>query len=125
MTTTAKIVTKALQKIGIASASQPVSATDLNDGIDALNAMMHAWKLQGVDVSHVNLSAADQFSLGAEYEEGTIYLLASRLSPDYEAPQAFDADTWFRRIQAAYLVINDVEMPRALTRIGQHRRFWL
>lgn len=114
MTTTATIVTRALQKIGVASASQPVSANELNDGIDALNAMMHAWKLAGVDVTHVDLTATDEFSLEPQFEEGTVYVLASRLSPDYEAPQGFDADDWFRKIQAAYLVINDVKMPSAL-----------
>lgn len=114
MTTVSKIVTKALQKIGVASASQPVSATDLNDGIDALNMMLSAWKLAGVDTLHTVLVATDTFPLAAEFEEGTVYVLASRLSTDYEAPQGFDADDWFRKIQAAYLVINDVKMPSAL-----------
>lgn len=115
MTTAADIVTRALRKIGVATASQPVNANELNDGVTALNAMMHAWKLAGVDVEHVDLTATDDFPLGPEFEEGTVYVLASRLSPDYEVPQGFDADDWFRKIQAAYLVINDVRMPALLT----------
>jgi hypothetical protein len=114
MTTVADIVTRALRKLGVASASQPISASDLNDGADALNMMLHAWKLSGVDLAHVDVVSTDTFPLAAEFEEGTVYVLASRISPDYEAPQNFDADDWFRRIQAAYLVINDVKMPSAL-----------
>ena len=116
MTTAADIVSRALQKIGVARSSQPVARDDLNDGLAALNMMLHAWKLSGVDLLHVDLGATDTFPLAAEFEEGTVYVLASRLSPDYAVPPAFDADDWFRRIQAAYLVINDVRMPSALMR---------
>lgn len=114
MTTTSEIVTRALRKIEVASSDEDPSAEILDEGLAALNAMMHAWKLQGVDLSHTNLALDDTFSLDPEYEEGTVYLLASRLSPDYTRPANFDADAWFRAFQAAYATIDEVSMPSLL-----------
>lgn len=121
MTTAANIVERALRKIGVAASGEALQADDLQDGLEAMNAMMFAWKLAGVDTGHTALVAIDDFPLGAEFEEGTVYVLASRLSPDYEAPQAFDADDWFRKMQAAYTVIEDVVMPSALLSLPSRR----
>lgn len=123
MTLTLEIVKRAYRKIGVLSQGVELSAEEIADGLDALNAMIHGWKLRGVDTSHTDVSAGDAFPLAAEYEEGTVYLLASRLSPDYMIPQAFDADDWFRTFQAAYSDPTIVTMPLALTRMpSQFRR---
>lgn len=123
MTMTADIIARAYAKIGVQSGEEPLTAYDQKHGLDALNAMFHAWKLTGVDLEHTDLAAADAFSLGPEFEEGTVYLLASRLSPDYERPQAFDADAWFRAFQAAYYVPQEAEVDDAIIRASYPRRY--
>ncbi|NBT32030.1 MAG: hypothetical protein EBT13_09060 [Rhodobacteraceae bacterium] len=114
MTTTREIVHRALTKIGVIDMGDAAPADEATHALDALNAMMHGWKLRGVDLTHTDLAMGDTFSLASEYEEGTVYLLAARLSPDFQAPAGFDADDWFRAFQAAYRQANTVTMPPGL-----------
>lgn len=122
MTVTSEIVTRALKKINVIAKDEAAPAEDMQDGIDALNMMLHEWKLRGVNLSHVNLAASDDFPLNPEFEEGTVYLLASRLAPDYNRPARFDADDFFRAIQAAYMTIAAVTIPTPLTRMPS--QYW-
>lgn len=114
MTTAREIVLRAMRKIGVVAHDEESDADQIASGVDALNMMIFAWELSGVDTNHVTLGASDTFPLDAKFEEGTVYCLASRLAPDYEVPQAFDADQFFRGIQAAYLSIPAATMPNAL-----------
>ena len=117
MTTMADIVTRAHRKLGVIGRGDPLQAEEAREGIDALNAMMHAWKLRGVDIEHSDLALTADFPLAPEYVEGTIYLLAARLSPDFAIPPSFDADDWFRGMQAAYLTLPEVEVPTELSQM--------
>lgn len=110
MTAALDIVTRAYRKLGIAGTGDTLSAEELAEGIDALNAMIYAWKLAGVDTEHTPLSSTSDFPLAPEFEEGTVFLLASRLSTDYMVPASFDADDWFRKFQAAHMTIGKVSM---------------
>lgn len=122
MATVEDIVTAAFRKIGVVSEDEDLQASTLSVGVDSYNRMLHAWKLRGVDVSHTTQVSTDTFPLAEEYEEGTIYVLASRLSPDYTVPANFDADDWFRTLQAAYMVIAESTISTALTRMPS--RYW-
>ncbi len=122
MATTSEIITAAYRKIGVAAEDESLSGDSMAAGLDALNRMLAAWKLSGVDTSWTKLSATDTFPLSAEFEEGAIYMLASRLSPDYERPQAFDADDFFRKVQAAYISITASSMPQALKKMPS--QYW-
>ena len=122
MATIQDIVTAAYRKIGVVSEDEAMSDAMLTNGVDAFNRMLHGWKLRGVDVTHSDLTATDTFPLGDEYQEGAIYVLAGRISPDYMVPANFDADDWFRTIQAAYMTITTATMPTALTRMPS--RYW-
>lgn len=122
MALTSEIVTRALKKIGVVARDESANADDMDDGVQALNDMIFAWKLAGVDTSHTALAATDTFPLAAEYHEGTVYHLAERLSPDYERPRTFDADDWFRKIQAAYMTVPTVTIQAPLTRMPS--QYW-
>ena len=122
MTTVADVVSQAFRKIGVAAEDEALSADAMSAGVDAYNNMVHAWKLRGVDLSHTDQTSSDTFPFAAEYVEGTVYLLASRLSPDYEVPASFDADDWFRTFQAANTTADAVTIPTALTRMPS--RYW-
>ena len=122
MATVQDIVTRAFRKVGIAAQDEALEAHEIANGVDALNMMIAAWKLAGVDTETTALASADTFPLAAEFEEGTVYLLAERISPDYSRPAMFDADDWFRKIQAAYMQITASTVPTALTRTPS--RYW-
>lgn len=122
MSTVLEIVTRAFRKLDVSGVGDVLQADEIAEGVDALNGMMHAWKLRSVDLEHTDLAAEDDFSLGPEFEEGTIYLLAERLSPNYSRPRTFDADEWFRSIQAVYARDRAVVIPSALLRMPSQRR---
>lgn len=122
MALTSDIVTSALREIRVVGEDDTASAVQMSEGVKKLNRMLHAWKLAGVDVSHTDLGANDTFSLAAEYEEGTVYMLAERLSHAYRRPPSFDADDFFRKIQAAYMTVTPVTLPTALTQVPS--QYW-
>lgn len=116
MTKTRDIVERAYRKVALKSEDEAITGDMLEHGIDTLNSMMFGWELFGIDIEHSTLSATDDFSLAAKFEEGTVYQLASRLSPDYIVP-APDADMFFRALQSAYMVIDEAKINNALIRV--------
>lgn len=116
MTTAAEICARALRKIGITAHGASPAAENAEAALEDLNMMLAAWKLAGVDITHTELAAASTYPLGAEFEEGTVYMLAGRIARDFAMPAGFDADDFFRRIQAAYAVTPALTVPSALLR---------
>jgi hypothetical protein len=117
MATVQQIVTRAYRKLGVAAVDETLSADEIAVGVDALNMMLHSWLLSSVDTGHTDVDPSDTFPLDPEFHEGVVYLLAARISSDYMVPQSFDADDWFRKIQAAYMTIAPVEMPNGLLKL--------
>lgn len=115
MATALDIVTRAFRKVRVGGVGETLEAEYAAEGIDALNDMLHEWKLRGVDLMHADIELPDTFTLPPEYHSGVVYMLAERLRPDFARPREFDADDFFRAIQAAYMVIDEVEFSRGLT----------
>ena len=115
MATITDIATRALRKSGITAQDEAPTADEIANAVDAFNMMVHAWKLHGADFEFTDQESADTFDLGDEFQEGTVYMLASRLSPDYMVPVSFDADAWFRAFQASKTEIESVTFDKALT----------
>jgi hypothetical protein len=122
MATARDIVEAAYRKLGVVASDEPMTADQADNGINALNRMMHGWLLDGIDIGHIDLELADVFSMEPQFEEGCVYLLAERLSPDYSAPANFSPSRFKQRLSAAYLIIPDSKMDRTLTR---RRSFWI
>jgi hypothetical protein len=116
------IVERAFRKNGVKAEDEALTADQLAHGVDMLNTMLHGWELWSIDINHVDLTAASVFPLLPRFEEGTVYMLAERMFPDYSVPPSFSADDFLRRIQAAYMVIEEAPMPRALLRTPSQRR---
>ena len=116
MTTARDIVERAFRKLGVVASDEAMTADQAQNGLDALNMMMHGWMLDGIDVGHIDLQLADVFTMQPQFEEGCVYLLAERLSPDYSAPAAFDVSAFKKRLSAAYLIIPDSKLDAVLTR---------
>lgn len=122
MTTARDIVSRALRKAKIVGHGENAAAEDASAGLEDLNMMLAAWKLAGVDTSHTTLTLDTTFPLAPEYEEGTVYMLAQRIAEDFAVPVGFDADDFFRRIQAAYMTINSVSLPAPLRKMPS--QYW-
>jgi P22 tail accessory factor len=120
MTTARDIIERAFRKPGVVASDEPMTADQAENGVNAMNDMMHGWLLDGIDVGHVDLELADVFPLEPQYVEGTVYLLAERLSPDYSAPANFSPREFKQRLSAAFLIIPDSKIDTALAR----RRTW-
>lgn len=112
MTTTRDIIERAYRKLGIVASDEPMTAEQAQNGLMALNMMMHGLALQGVDLEHADLALTDDFSMAAKFEEGATYLLAQRIAPDNSI--AFDADGFLRLLQTAYLSIDAVTFDSGL-----------
>lgn len=121
MATCRDIVEAAFRKLGVVASDEPLTADQADNGINALNRMMHGWLLDGIDIGHIDLQLADVFSMEPQFEEGCIYLLAERLSPDYTAPANFSPSEFKKRLSAAFLIIPTSKFDLTLTR---RRGFW-
>lgn len=116
MTKTRDIVQAAFRKIAVSALGETMSADAADEGLFALNKMMHAWKSRGVDIEHEDLGLSDEFPMPPQFHEGAVYLLATRLSPDFIAPAAFDADQYWRDLQATYSTLPTLTVPAAVLR---------
>lgn len=105
------IVQRALSKIGVVAIGDDPSSEDADEALRAYNDMLAAWKLFGVDIGYTEATLTSNFPLGPEFVEGTVYMLASRLSPNFQRPPAFNEARWMRALQAAYLVIEKQSLP--------------
>ena len=122
MTTARDIVDRAFRKIGVVADDEAMTAEQAQAGEEALNMMMHAWLLDGIDVAHVDITLGEVFPLLPQFHEGTVYLLAERLAPGYMRPVTFNPMEFMRKLQAAYLIVPDVQMPSAIrSTASQHR----
>ena len=118
MTTVRDIVERAYRKVGIAASDEAITGDMALEGLNAFNAMVAGWALHGIDTGTSDADLSDPFPLEAKFVDATVYLLAEKIAPDFTVPAPF-ADDAMRAIQAAYLVIDEAEMPSVL----RHRQW--
>ena len=121
MATARDIVQRAFRKIGVVASDEPMTADQADSGLDALNMMMHALQLDGIDVAWTDAELSDQFQMEPAFHEGLVYMLASRLAPDFSQP-SFNVSEFKRGLAAAYLIIPDMKIDRTLTRRWRYGR---
>lgn len=134
MVTVSDIISAAYRKIGVSGRGQDLSGEDAVIGLEVLNAMIHAWRLEGIDFSArasvlddaYDWSATDDFPLPAAFREGVIYCLADRLAPEYSLPPSFDVMAFKSLLRTALLEIPTSSVDPALTwRNDRLRGGWL
>ena len=119
------IVYAALGMTNVLIAGVAPTAVQTTRALGRLNDMMHAWKGQGVDVGHIDLTINDDFALAPEHILGTKALLCILLCGDYEVPVpdsvAAMASSGWAGLQAAYITNSpdqDMTVETGLRRIG-------
>lgn len=115
--TVRSMVEEAYRLLGAVAHDDAMTADQGQSGLTSYNAMIHAWELDGITLSPAFSDQAldDDFPLADKYREGTTYLLASRISPKFMAPAAFDADAFFRKMQSEMVPVSDATFDDALT----------
>lgn len=121
MATARDLVERAFRKIGVVATDEAMTADQADIGMDALNMMMHALVLEGIDTGYTDLELADQFSLDARYDESIVYLLANRLAPDFNRA-GVDDRLAKQRLANAFLIIPEVEIDTAIRRTSSQWR---
>ena len=120
MATCRDIVQRALRKIGVVAMDEAMTADQAETGMDALNMMMSALMLDGIDVAWNEAELSDQFAMEPQFHEGCVYMLANRLAPDFSAP-GFDESRFKRGLSSAYLIVPDSVLDTTLVRMGRRR----
>ena len=117
MATMQDIIERAYRKAGILGSGEELDADLAAEGLEEANAMLAEWKLRGVDISYMTKVLTNTFPLGIEYEQGVVLMLAERVSSDFNMPKGFNADDYFRAMQAAHMTISEVTLPKAVTEL--------
>ena len=124
MATILGIVTTAWRKLGIVAADEAMTAEQAEAGVDALNRMIHGWRLEGIAVDWIDAELTDDFmptaddALNSALANATAHLLAAELSAEALAPLRFNPVPFKRQVQAAFLVVPEAEMPLQRTFYG-------
>lgn len=121
MTTARDIVEQAYRKIGVVASDEAMTADQAANGLIALNNMMHGWAVSGVDVLHSDLLSGSEFPLLPRFREGTVYMLAARIAPEYGLG-AMDAGEFMRGLQAHYMRIPQMNPAPLSLQSSAHRR---
>jgi hypothetical protein len=125
MATARDLVQAAMRKIGVVAEDEAMTADQGAHCAAVMNRMIAGWELQGVNVGWRETGLSEEVDLPLNIHEAVVACLAEKLAPDYGRP-APSAVMEFRQVAAAYMLIPDVEMPRALTSTpSQARRYRL
>lgn len=119
MTTALRIIERAFSKIGVRASETPLTASEVEDGLDTLNDLLSEWGTTGtlkgaVPVSGVGVELEiPRYSLGAVKAN-----LAIRLAPEYDRPvtqgMAFDATDSVNKLVKAEINLSNVPFPGTL-----------
>lgn len=116
MATPQQIVTRALRRLNVIPAGGTPSAEDVDEGTEALTAMINSWE-------NLNLSG-DVLPLDARFEQAVVALLAVRLAEEYgKEPSGLvmrDAEDGMASIRAAFMPVGEARFDYGL--VGTSRR---
>ena len=111
MATARDIVTRALRKRKVLSSGEDPTADELTDGLDALNDMLAAWSIDGIDFGHVTLESATVLDVPDSHLQTVVLSLSERLTDFGGSMDPMDvlaADRGRSALQAQYFSIADL-----------------
>jgi hypothetical protein len=119
MATAGSFITRALQKIGVRTAETPIEASEMQDGLDALNDMLISWEMSGLVMGFQPVADKDDEIRVPRFAHAAIKAeLAVLLGPEYEKPAdqilLVEASTRKAELETALIKIGDVEYPSTL-----------
>lgn len=136
MTTARDVIKRSLRLLGQIDPEEDITSSQADTGLQALNAMVHGWKGQGVDVGHEDWTLDDDVTVEIDpmHLNALASLLAVDLIAEYPSAQLPPAtaqmavQSW-AALQAAYFdssVDSDLVVDTTLRRLQADRRWrWL
>jgi hypothetical protein len=85
MATALDIITRALRKIKVLASGESPSSEESADCLDALNDMLSAWSISGIDLAHTALALTDTLDVPDDHLEAIRLSLAERVADDFGA----------------------------------------
>lgn len=124
MTTAYSLVKGALRLIAVIASGEEPTASDMADGIEALNQMAQALRDDGIGLSWVDIAlSTEEIPVAASHIKALKYLLAVDLAPEYGVqPSPFvisQAEGGYRALQAAFTIVPDATFDTGLASIGR------
>lgn len=124
-------ITRAMRMLGVIIGGTTPTAVQGANGLLAMNAMMHGWKGQSVDIGHQDLGLNDNLALPDEFLNGVTALLAVELSSEFVVPVppgvVSSAINGWSALQARYITDNpnqDMIVDTGLRRLSANRRIF-
>lgn len=130
MTTALSVIARSLRQLGVIDPEETPTDTQVSNGLEALNAMVHGWKAQGVDAGHEDWATTDDVTveIDPQHVNTMTALLTITLQPEFAGSQVAPAvvaaaTNGWAGLQAAYFdssVDSDLVVDIGL----QARRRW-
>jgi hypothetical protein len=119
MATAGSFVIRALQKAGIRTSESPIEASEMQDGLDALNDMLISWEMSGIMLGFSPVADKDTEVRVPRFAHAAIKAeLAVIMGPEYSraADPVLLAEAQGRKdeLMIAVIRIGEVEYPDSL-----------
>lgn len=112
------IVNRAARRIGILANEEALTAAELENGLQALNDMLHGFGPMGIQYAHTTLEASDTVNFPDEQLRNVMIVFCKDLADEFSVPLSqslgVDIDRAIAELQAAYLVIGPAVPDRGL-----------
>jgi hypothetical protein len=116
--TARKLITRAMVKINIVARGEAPTAAEAEDGLDALNELLHAWETDGIHIGHTDLTLDSDIDLPDSHIRGVRLLLALELASEHEKTvdpvTLAQADRAKRQLINEYLVVPNARFDQSL-----------
>ncbi len=124
------LIQRSMLRAGLVARGEVPTAEETDDGLKALNEMLHAWETDGIHIGHTDLKVDDTVQLPESHVRGTRLLLAVELLDEYEKEAmpllVGQADRAKRQLLAEYITVPDAKIDQTLLDMDanrQRRRF--
>lgn len=113
MPTVNEVIKRALRSIGVLHHNEDATDDEAADALTTLNDMLNAWRLQGIDLEHLDVALTDEMPYAGEDIAAIRYNLAMELAGEFGVPPpavtAVRADSSFRALQAKYAAPDELK----------------
>lgn len=120
MATALDIVTRALRSLRVIQSGETPDSDDAADALTALNDMLFAWRIDGIDFNHVSLASSDTLDVPDDHLLTIRLSLAERLAGEYGSslsPEDIRAAELGRAaLRAQYLNLKEQSTDHPLSR---------
>jgi hypothetical protein len=123
MTIMREFIRRAYRRIGVVASDEPMTADQLDVGMQEFASLLRAWDGWGIKSAPVDITAESAFPMADAFEDHAGTILASRLAEMNGLPGPDRREAENRMLNMA-METPKAEIPLALRRTDPVRRFW-